>query len=54
MGREEHEMTANGYGISLGGVAKNIRKLYCSDAYTILNILKTIEVHTLNGKILWT
>ena len=50
---EEYEMTANGDGLSLRwGGAENIPKLCCGDGYMTLNILKAMEVYTLNGKML--
>lgn len=43
-------MAANGQGIPPGGV-KNV--LDSSDSYTTVNILKTNEMYTLKGYILW-
>lgn len=43
------EWLTNGYEVSFFGVMKNILELDCGDSYTILNILKTIELFTSKG-----
>lgn len=49
--REQWEVTANGYGVSLCG-DRNVLELDGGHGYTTLNIL-TIELYTFKGRILW-